>query len=198
MTDPSITRDDVQGRARAEKLALTDPQAALKVARAIRHPWYRCQALSTVAKHLGTRTQKLELLEKALAAAQEQKEINRIVTVSASPLGVMVGIDQNKAHEYVVWLVLLANREEHTLRRADALYAVASSIRINPLLLEVIVPALAGALVAGHGWRIDRLIRSTVEIIRPSMPEVAEKLIDHHSNGKKKLAFVASLRKASG
>jgi hypothetical protein len=186
MTDASVTRDDVQGRARADKLALTDPQAALKVARAIRHPWYRCQALSTVAKHWGTRTQKLDLLESALAAAQEQKEINRIVTVSAWPLGVMAGIDPDKAQEHAFRLVLLANHEEHTLRRADALFALASSTRSNSQLLEAVVPALTGALLAGHGWRIDRLIRSTVEIVKPTMPEVADKLIEHHSDGKKK------------
>jgi hypothetical protein len=194
----SISRDDVLGRARTDKLSLTDPQAALKVARAIRHPWYRCQALSKVAEHWGTKAQRLSLLEEALAVAQEQQEINRVVTVSAWPLGVMVGIDPNAVPKHLQRLVDLASREAHTLRRADALHAVASALRNDPLLLAAVVPALTGALLGGHGWRIDRLIRSTVEIVKPFMPEVADKLVEHHSDGNKKIAFIESLRKANG
>jgi hypothetical protein len=196
MSDPSITPDDVRGRARTDKLSLTDPREALKVARAIRHPWYRCQALSKVAEHWGTNVQRLGLLEEALAAAKEQQEINRIVTVSAWPLRVMVGIEPDAVREHLQRVVHLASREAHTLRRADALYAVARAIRDNSSLLAAVVPALTEALLNGHGWRIDRLIRLTVEIVKSSMPEVADKLIEHHSDGSKKLAFVASLRKA--
>lgn len=185
MAERSITREDVQGRTRSDKLVLTNPQAALKVALSIRHPWYRCQAMSTVAKHWGTKKQKLDLIEKALAVAQEQQEINRIVTVSAWPLGVLVEVDSDRAREHVTRLVQLASREEHTLRRADALFAVASSIRSDAALLAAVVPALTAALLGGHGWRIDRLIRSTLEIVK-SMPEVADKLVEHHSDGKKK------------
>jgi hypothetical protein len=185
VAERSITREDVQGRTRTDKLVLTNPQAALQVALSIRHPWYRCQAMSTVAKHWGTKKQKLDLIEKALAVAQEQQEINRIVTVSAWPLGVLVEVDSNRAREHVTRLVQLANREEHTLRRADALFAVASSIRSEAGLLAAVVPALTATLLGGHGWRIDRLIRSTLEIVK-SMPEVADKLVEHHSDGKKK------------
>jgi hypothetical protein len=198
VTDVSITRDDVRGRARADELSMTDPQKALKVARAIRHPWYRCQALSKVAEHWGTQTQRLGLLEEALAAAQEQQEINRIVTVSAWPLGVMVGIDPDAVREHLQRLVHLANSEEHTLRRADALHWVAFAVRNNPSLLAAVVPSLVQALFGGHGWRIDRLIRATVEIVERSMPEVVDRLIEHHADGSKKRAFVASLRKPRG
>src|SRR5688572_1353761 len=90
MAELPITAEDVRGRARAGDLSLTDPREALKVARAIRHPWYRCQALSSVAEAWGTQGQKREVLEEALAVAAEQSEINRIVTVSAWPLHVMV------------------------------------------------------------------------------------------------------------
>jgi hypothetical protein len=189
----SITRDDVRGRAHAEELAVTDPREALKVARAIRHPWYRCQALSTVSKHWGTKAQKLSLLQDALAAGMEQEEINRIVTVSAWPLGVMVAIDSDRTREYVERLVLLSDREEHTLRRADALHALAVAVRDNGPLLGAVIPSLAQALLNGHGWRIDRLIRSTVDIVRLSEPGLVKKLVSHHSEGSKKRAFVASL-----
>jgi hypothetical protein len=110
----------------------------------------------------------------------------------------MAGIDPAIALDHIRRLVLLAGREEHTLRRPDALFAVASSIRSHFALLETVVPALTEALLAGRGWRIDRLIRSTLEIVWPTMREVADRLIEHHSDGKKKVALVASFRNASG
>lgn len=45
-----ITRDDVTGRTAAMELARTSTRHALDVARVIAHPWYRCQALATIAR----------------------------------------------------------------------------------------------------------------------------------------------------
>lgn len=192
----SITRDDVSGRSHSAKLSLTDPQNALKVARSIRHPWYRCQALSNVAEHWGTKRQKLALLEEAFAAAQEQPEINRVVTVSAWPLAVLVGIDPANTQEHLQRLTQLAEREAHSLRRADALFAVANAVKGDPSLLALVVPALSRALLSGRGWRIDRLIRKSVETVLVSMRDVADQLIAHHSDGGKKTALIESLRSA--
>ena len=95
VSDSSVTTADFRGRAAAFKLAETNPREALKVARAIRHPWYRCQALAGLAQVWGTKAQQMDVLEEALAGAQEQSEINRIVTVSSWPLGVMVRLDSD-------------------------------------------------------------------------------------------------------
>jgi hypothetical protein len=197
MLDPAITREDVLGRSRTEKLSLTDPQEALKVARAIRHPWYRCQALSKVAEHWGTNKQKLALLEEALAVAREQKEINRVVTVSASPLEVMARIDPETVQRHLERLVELANSEVHTLRRADSLYVLARAIQDYPSLMPVVVPALVRALLTGRGWCIDRLIRSTIELVQGLVPEVVDGLVAHHSSGSKKRALMAACKQIS-
>jgi hypothetical protein len=197
MVEPAITRADVRGRARAGDLSRTDPREGLKAARAIRHPWYRCQALSSVAEAWGTQTQKLEVLEEALAVAGEQSEINRIVTVSAWPLRVMVGVAPKAVAAHLRRLVRLAEQEPHTLRRADALSAVAFAVRQEPSLLAQISPSLVNALLNGRGWRIDRLIRDAVELLSPSEPDVVERLIEHHREGQKKRALLKSLGRAS-
>jgi hypothetical protein len=197
MVDPAITRADVRGRARAGDLCRTNPREGLKVARAIQHPWYRCQALSSVAEAWGTKTQKLEVLEEALAVAGEQSEINRIVTVSAWPLRVMVGVAPKAVAPHLCRLVSLAEQEPHTLRRADALSAVAFAVRQEPSLLAQISPALVSALLNGRGWRVDRLIRDAVELLSSSEPDVVEKLIEHHREGQKKRALLKSLGRAS-
>jgi hypothetical protein len=197
MADLSITRADVRGRAQAGDLSHTDPREALKVARAIRHPWYRCQALSSVAEAWGTHTQKREVLEEALAVAGEQSEINRIVTVSAWPLRVMVGFAPNDVVAHLRRLVTLAEQEPHSLRRADALSALAFAVRQEPPLLALVGPSLVGSLLNGHGWRIDRLIRDAVDLLSESMPDAVERLIEHHGEGQKKRAFLKSLGRAS-
>ncbi|MBS0416305.1 MAG: hypothetical protein JSR66_01240 [Proteobacteria bacterium] len=197
MSKTPITRDDVRGRALAGKLSSSNPQEALKVARSIQHPWYRCQALSRVAEHWGTKAQKLDLLEEALASAQMQEDINRVITVSAWPLRVMVGIAPDAVALHLDRLVELGKGEDHTLRRADGLYAVAWAVRGSPELLAVVIPSLLEALMAGCGWRIDRLIRSTVDLVDVAAPEVVDQLIAHHSEGSKKRALIALFRKSS-
>lgn len=193
MADPSVTSADVRGRARAYQLAPTEPQEALRTARAIRHPWYRCQALSTVAKHWGTKPQKRKLLGEALAAAQEQQEINRVVTVSAWPVRVLTEVAPDDVTPHVQRLVTLANDEPHPVRRADALSALVSAVRDHPSLPSTVVPSLVAALLAGRGWRIDRLIRNYLEIVRRFMPEVVDTLIEHHGEGRPKRAFVKAI-----
>lgn len=136
-----------------------------------------------MAEHWGTRAQKLELLEEALASAQQQEEINRIISVSAWPLRVMVRIAPDTVLPHLYRLVDLGKAEGHTLRRADGLYAVGFAVKGNPALLAVVVTSLVEALVNGCGWRIDRLIRSTVEMVDGPMSEVVDQLVAHHSEG---------------
>lgn len=195
MIDWSITPADVRGRATTDELSLTDPRKALEVARSIRHPWYRCQALSKVAEVWGTQSQKIELLEEALAAAAEQSEINRIVSVSAWPMQVMVGVAPDAVAGHLRRLVPLADQEPHTVRRADALSMLAFAVRQDSTLFAEVIPSLVTALLTGRGWRIDRLIRHAVEMLNGSMPDVAKKLIEHHSDGQKKRAFLKSLNR---
>lgn len=196
MNDPSITREDVRGRARVDALAPADPREALKVARAIRHPWYRCQSLAKVAEHWGTKQQRMAVLIEALESAQTQSEINRVVTVSAWPLRVMAPLEEGTAAIHLVRLVKLADNEPHSLRRADALSAIAHSVQGRPSLLMLVVPSLVRALLQGYGWRIDRLTQWNAEIVQGTMPEVLEQLVAHHSEGRKKQLLVASLAKA--
>ena len=194
MMDRSITSADVNGRARVVAIAQTEPAEALALARNIRHPWYRCQSLATVAEHLRKRQEAIELVEEAFNTAQLQTDTNRIVTVSAWPLRVIASMDLTLAAEHITTLVHLANTEPHTLRRADALYMLARAVEDKTALLELIVPSLRQALLTGNGWRIDRLIRKTVDLIRNSMPEQLDALISHHSEGRQKRNLIAGLR----
>jgi hypothetical protein len=66
----------------------------------------------------------------------------------------------------------------------------------GPLAFTLVGAALSRRLLSGRGWRIDRLIRKSVETLLVSMPDVADQLIAHHSDGGKKTALIESLRSA--
>ena len=83
-TENDITPEDLKGRSRVGKLALENLKEAIAVAKTIKHPWYRCQSLTTAAESSTPLSQKLSLLQDAFEAAQLQKEINRAVTVNTA------------------------------------------------------------------------------------------------------------------
>jgi len=193
MVDSSITREDVAGRARVAKLVLTEPREALKIARAIRHPWYRCQSLSMVAQHWGNAAQRKHVLLEALRSAEEQTQINRIVTVASWPLRVMASIDRDGVPQHVSRFVALANREPHSLRRADSLFALSKSVSGVFELLVLVIPSLVDALLLSYGWKTDRLIAWSIPMVRMVMPEALGPLVARHRPGSKKQRLEKSL-----
>lgn len=193
MSIRTVTREDVGKRSRVHELVRVRPDDALELARTIQHPWYRCQSLTTVAEHYRDRHKKLKLLREALAVAQTQDEINRIVTVSSWPLRILVSLSFDETKEHLVKLVAQADTEGHPLRRADALFALTNAVRANPDMLDIAMSSLAPTLLVGYGWRIDRLIRGTILIIESSHPEIVASLIAHHTENRKKRQFVVSL-----
>ena len=195
MVDPSIATEDVAGRARVQKLVLTAPSEALKIARAIRHPWYRCQALSMVAEHWGNAAQRKDVLMESLRSADEQTQINRIVTVASWPLRVMTSIDIDAAPEHLGRFVELANQEPHSLRRADALFALANAVSEGAELLILVVPSLVDALLLSYGWKTDRLIVWSLPMVATVMPEALAPLVARHRPGSKKKRLEDSLER---
>lgn len=87
--DHTITAADVRGRALVIGTAPHDADAAAKLAAKIAHPWYRCQSLA-ISAEFSSGPKRLRLLDAAFAAAFEQAEPNRIVSVAFWPLRVLV------------------------------------------------------------------------------------------------------------
>jgi len=156
MSELEITRDDVGGRARVWKMAPNDPKAAAIAAHRIRHPWYRCQALTRAAE-FSNGPRRSALLDSAFEAAREQREPNRIVTVSSWPIRVLAGFSPERTAELIGDLVKIAETEPHNLRRAHALQMLAFSISSQPELLRLIVPAMVATVLGGGGteWTVS-------------------------------------------
>lgn len=187
-----ITASDVRGRAQVDRLAASDPKAALKLANTIAHAWYRCQSITAAAEQLRGKEQ-LTALSAALAAAKEQSEPNRVVSVASWPVKVLAKVNPDKAAQWVAELVAFAETEPHNLRRAHALQRLAFVTSPYPGLLSLVVPALAEALLGGRGPRIDRVIRDTYELVRSTHPHLLRPLALHHKANRQQQRLLASL-----
>jgi len=153
-----VTSADVEGRREAQALARTDVRRALAVARAIRHPWYRCQALSSVAEAMSKAQGRDAVLTQAVDAAFEQSEPNRVACVGSWPLRIMVGLGDAGASGLVARLLAALEDEPHGLRRLDGLAAVLGPLLpFEDLRAKAWRPFLAAAQIS-TGWRTERIV----------------------------------------
>jgi hypothetical protein len=188
--------EDVRKRALVDECAWSDVERAIDVARSINDPWYRCQSLAYAAESHPKRGAALALLDEAFGAAQQQADINRIVKVAAWPLRVLAKVDPDRAEARLAELLETAAREPHNLRRGDALIFVAHAVADVPALKERAIPPLIGALLAGYGWRIERLIADAAMLIREDCPQHLTALLAAHPENRRKRQLLRALKQA--
>jgi hypothetical protein len=188
-----ITPQDVQGRARVSKLAETDARSAAETAYAIRHPWYRCQALTAAAEVELESSKALKLVDDAFSAAREQDEINRIVTVASWPLKLCVRLAPERAAAALRELVAMAAGEPHTLRRSDALHSLLFAVKDTPKLKALVLPPLVEAISQSRGWRIERIIADVAPLAKDDYPEYVSRLLGAHRENREKRKLLEEL-----
>ena len=194
--DSTITTDDVRKRAEVSKLASRSIERAIAVARTIKHPWYRCQSLTNAAEAHPERVAAIRLVEEAFEAAEEQSEINRIVTVAAWPLRAAVKLAPELAQRKLSQLIALAATEPHGLRRADALSAVLYAVSESPQLKAQALPLLVDTVTSAYGWRIERLIAGIAVLVQHDHPEYLSRLLGAHSENSRKRKLLEALNEA--
>jgi hypothetical protein len=153
-----VRPEDVSDRATVARLAPLDPDQALVVARAIRHPWYRCQAITSVAEIQPSNAVSIRLLNEALSAAREQSEPNRIVSVASWPLKHLAKVAPEIASVELSRLLPIIEAEPHALRRLDGLFRLLGSVASVPELRESVKPSFVATAAVSHGWRSERLV----------------------------------------
>jgi hypothetical protein len=143
-----VTRRDSVG-----KLAASDPVKALETARSIVEPWYRCQALAHVAWHLKDRKLFEKVTGEALAAAYEEDQPNRIVSVASWPVRAMVVRDDLRLPSVVDELTRKIQVEPNPVRRADALFLLFEAVYYDSRLREFVLEHLLGACEEMNSWK---------------------------------------------
>ncbi len=192
-----ITADDVRGRQASADLIATDRKQALRVARQIRHPWYRCQALAALAEAASDTHQCQALLNESLAAAYEQHEPNRVVSVATWPLACLVRTAPEQAQAVVERLLGSIATEPHGLRKLDGLARVLFTVNGLPSLREQVLPAFLTAVAASVGWRTERIVESAVEMLAAVDPATATALLATRTSNRYSRRAAAKLGKAA-
>jgi len=164
------------------QMASSNPENALRRARGIDEPWFRCQALTFVAAAENDPKARERLVREALSAADEQSEPNRIVTVSAWPLRVMSRSGTQDALEKEVRRLLgIIATEPHAVRRADALFMLLDKLRDGPreVFLRLLDAFQAACLaMPAKAKKKEWLMRNGVEIAATVAPQRARALAD--------------------
>jgi len=179
------TAAGVEGRARVHALLATNTREALAVARAIEHPWYRCQALAAVAEAIPLEKAR-GVLQQSLRAAHELEEPNRIVTVASWPVRVLVSREIEGAAEEVERLLAIIADEPHSLRRAHALSMLFGSVFADPALRARVLDPLLASLRVSHGWRAERVWAALVLLMREQSAAAAEQILQAMPEGREK------------
>ena len=122
-----------QQRNRVAAIAKTKPDEALKLARSIDDPWFRCQALSIAAVHVPNRRARKVAIDDAFSAANELDEPNRVVTVSSWPVKALaMAGEMASVSSEVARLLQVVSTESSPVRRADALRYLLGSVSSAP------------------------------------------------------------------
>jgi hypothetical protein len=167
----------VAARATVAKLAANDPQQALRLARSIEHPWYRCQAIASIVEaNLSSRDAE-ELLDEAFTAASSQSEPNRVASVAFWPLRLLVSTGSDKAVLRTRELLQVIAKEPHGLRKLDGLRAILTAVVSSHELRELVLKPFTLASAASQGWRTERIIDIVAEILIPFDREAASRLL---------------------
>jgi len=163
----SLNGKGVLGRARTADLLKSDRRLALAAARKIEHPWYRCQALSSVAEASPATPETVSLLEEAFDAAYVQGEPNRVASVARWPLRLMVNVDQTRAAKHTSRLLVVIAHEPHGLRRLDGLCAILVAVASVESLRAAVLDAFLETAKVSFGWRTERLVDTAACALHP-------------------------------
>ena len=160
-------RAAAEARAQVQNTAKHDVGEALLLARAIPHPWYRCQALAHVAELLKNPTGAEQVLDEALDAARAQTEPNRIVTVASWPIGVMVRRGLGNPAAVVDRMLEVIAPEPNPVRRAHALFMLFHSVFSDAQLRDKVLEKLLASCAEARGWKSRRVQQFVAEMMRP-------------------------------
>ena len=159
----------------AHRLAGTEPDQALAVARKINDPWFRCQALSQVARYWPDGDYD-RLLKEALKAANSQDDVYKQVTVSAWPIRAYLERGSpSSAKSILEKCVGAASSIGNMGSRSEALFMCFQAVK--PGAADLWKPAfwaLVKATEPALAWRQRRNIRDAVSMVAGDDPELVQ------------------------
>jgi hypothetical protein len=159
-------------------VAKTDPDRALRLARVIEDPWFRCQALAWAAR-FGAERRVVPVAREALAAAQGSEDAFRRVAATAWPIRALLERDQSPAALEALAAGIAESRTiSNATNRLDALLLLWEAVW--PAGREVHRRMLAEALAAAReGWstKAAGILKTAALYLGEPHPDLARELV---------------------
>ena len=167
----------------AWRIAPTDFEKALPLARNVSQSWFRCQALAQVARYAPEKYV-VKIAEEAVAAALTATDVYQQVAATAWPLRALLERDgTEKAGELLPAILKLSAQIQNPVSRSDALFLLWQAFFAFPEHKSVL-----GTLVKscnGH-WKADYILRQVVLILATENLSEAQDLAASMREGKYK------------
>lgn len=159
----------------AHSLSGTEPEKALAVARKINDAWFRCQALSQVARYWPDGDYH-RLLKEALKAAHSQDDVYKQVAVSAWPTRAYLERGSpSSAKNIVEKCAGAASSIGNMGSRSEALFMVFQAVKPGaPDLWKPAFWALVKATEPALSWRQRRNIRYAIAMLAGDDSQLAQ------------------------
>lgn len=170
--DPSQKRDWVMQDGREA------PSRALEVAKSIDDPWFRCQALASVAIDFNIPEVTHGLIAESLEAAFSLKQPTAIVCGAAWPVRAMVRSQHPELSATVERLLGLISGVENPVQCADALSALLEAVHpAGRAYRERVLGPFREACRAMKSWKRTRHMRDMACVLHPADPDLAETVL---------------------
>lgn len=180
----------------SNRLALDQPGQALIVAREIESPWFRCQALSHVARYWPDEKYD-RLLDEAVRAADSQDDVFKRVAVSAWPIRAYLERGNPcPARKLLTKYTRASSAIDNMGSRSEALFMIFQASK--PFAFDLWQPvfwALVDAAEPALSWRQRRNLRDAVAMVGSESPELAQQTLQKLSDEKNLSAIRSFLNK---
>jgi len=178
------TPEATQLRDKVSRMAATAPDEALEIARRIRDPWFRCQALAVVGMNIADMSRKRHVLHDAFDAAMECDAPNLVVMASSWPLKALCKSASPRDLERETQRLLgIIDAEPSPVQRAQALNMMLGAVLTGPralfwTVLERMEQASFAPLANGkRNAKGESLMTSWAVVVHQYDPARAQRII---------------------
>lgn len=151
---------------------------ALDGARKCATDWKSCQALAEVASHTKDAKQFDKIIQESLDAARKQTEPNRIVTVAAWPVSVMVARAHPLVASTVAELLTVVASEPNSVRRGDALRFLFEAVYFNPKERSNVLGVLVKTCGQMNSWKKELILAEAAMTLALDDPVGSERVFE--------------------
>ena len=151
-------------RGRVSALLPNHLDDAYKIAKLIKHPWFRCQALAAIAKNLDGEYLNT-MIRESFASAMMCYDENRRIEVACWPLRVAILHRKMLLAEEILDVCMQQLGMDHDPISRWCAISVLDTIKRDPKFLSIFFNSFKSATSKGHGWRVERCIKRLINDI---------------------------------